>query len=703
MKKCFLLEIGLEEVPALWLEGGVEKLKENICNLLKAKEIYYEGVKTFYTPRRIGIIIDNVAEKVRDKKIEVRGPLYQNAIRPDGSWGEQAIGFAKAQKINLEELKIKKIKEKEFVYCEKIVKGEKTFEILENKLPQIISKIEFPKTMYWEESKFRFARPIRWIVSLIGEKLLKFKIADVETSNFSYGLRFTRKIKILKSEEYEKKVKKRGIIISPEERKRFIQEESKKKVEKEKLKLVEKHEGYDYYELLEEVTNLVEAPLIIMGKFDNKFVKLLPPEVIVTAIRKHQRCFVLENRERKISPYFIIVANLVKGDILEIKKGYEKVINARLEDAWFYFKEDRKTKIEKKVKELKKMKWQEGLGTVYDKITRIKKLTFYLSEQLKIKINPKLVERGVNLLYVDLVTTMIRDGKEFTSLQGIYGSILAKCQKIDPNVVKIIEGVHKGKTTSKETLLLIIADKIDTLTYAFLNKRLPTGSYDPMGIRRGTRILIETLVNNEVHLNLKKVVTKTMEIGGRKEESPKLENEVIKFVLRRMKSMLEERGISGDIIEGVFNGKFTEDITSVWGRIFTLQEFWKKKNISSLVILGKRIKNIVKTAPQKLPLIKVEILKEEEEKKLYEELKEKEKMFTQWIQNFEYLKILTWFFSLSKLVDQLFQNVLIMVKEEEVRLNRLSLLNYLASFLFSFCDFSYLQTKRNTYSNLGEK
>ncbi len=686
------MEIGTEEIPTGWLQDASTQLANKICELLSKEGISYDKPEIFYTPRRIAVLIKNVATRQEDKSVEITGPPKEVAFDKNGNLTKAGIGFAKAHKVLPSELKVKKKGKQEVIYCQKLKKGKETSEILESALQDIISQIEFPKSMRWESSGFRFARPIRWIVALFGETVIPFEIAGVKSGNKSQGLRFASPIIIKSANSYEKVLEASGIVANADKRLNLIMESIQKLIKGKDL-------IPEYGNLLEEVTNLVESPRAILGKFDEKYLKL-PKEVIITALCAHQRYFALVEKDDILAPYFIVIANIRDGDIDKIREGHERVLRARLEDAEFYYKEDRRVPIEKRVDELKEVIWQEGLGTLYDKTQRLIRLSEYIADNFINNVDLEVLREAAELCKVDLLTNMIKDGKEFTKLEGLYGSILAKEQDLDSKVVIAMKervGIPDIET-SPEGVALAIADRIDTIVGAFILGKIPTGSKDPLGIRRVGNELVYLILENDIRLSLETLrglISKTFNVYEVAVEAALYDmtsqvsriQEIFEFLMQRFLKYLEGKGFKYDIIEAVaYDPNFNP--RDLQKRAVALTS--RRTRLSALVTLAKRVGNILGSSKLKVKSekCKKELLKEPEERKLYNKLISGEKEFDNYLEKREYGSALNWLLELAPFINNFFDKVLVMAKETDVRENRLALLNELYSSFQKIADFS---------------
>jgi glycyl-tRNA synthetase beta chain len=588
MQESLLIEIGVEEMPAGWLDNAAVKLEKDICRLLHSKGVSYGKASLFYTPRRIAVLVERVDTKQEDKCIEVTGPPKEVAVAKNGDWTQAALGFARAHGVAVEELKLMKKGKNEVICCAKRTKGIDTSAILSSTLPQLISGLEFPKSMHWESSGLRFGRPIRWIIAVLGKTIVPFEIAGVKSGKTSYGLRFCPHIPMKSPDSYESVLLANGIIADAKKRKNLIVKEISKLLEGKKLCLTEGQARDSLLTpVLDEVTNLVECPHSLLGTFEKKYLRL-PPEIITVAMETHQRYFPLSNTDKTLSHSFVVIVNTRDGDMVEIRKGHEKVLKARLEDANFYYDQDIETPLGTKVDELKSIVWQEGLGTLHEKTERLVKLCKYVTQNCILSgvlVDAGRLEEAAKLSKVDLVTNMIKDGKEFTKLQGLYGSILARKQGIDSKIAEIMEKSCLWAPDLRdcpEAVILRVSDNIDTIVGSFVLGKVPTGSSDPLGIRRAGSSLVRLIVDNKISVQLGELVSKTLELY---DHNLNTESAVSEFLIQRFRKYVEEKGIRYDLVDAVLEVR-DEDLVDLWERAAALDNLKGKEDFITLVMLG---------------------------------------------------------------------------------------------------------------------
>jgi glycyl-tRNA synthetase beta chain len=674
-----LIEIGTEEIPAGYLEEASLSFEEIVRNLFKKKKISFSKSERYYTPRRITIIFNKVAEKQNKIVREIKGPPVNVAFKGEKPT-QAAKGFADSKGVPIKELYIKEFNGKEYVVAEVEEERKRTVQILKNNLPDIIEKIEFPKRMRWEETNFSFARPIRWIVALFNDKIIKFSIAGLESGEFSRGHRIIApgriKIKVL---DYVKSLNKSYVMVDFNSRKKKLSEliiDEAKKVGGTPI-LRE--------ELINEVVNLIEYPFVILGKFSSEFLQL-PEQVVITAMESHQRYFPVK-KGKKLLPYFIsIINNFPNKNII---KENEKVLQARLEDAKFYWEMDKKVPIEERVSQLSGIIWHKSLGTLLDKSKRIVKLAEWIGKKVG-KVDLNVIKQGARLAKADLTTLMIRDGKEFTNLEGFIGSCYAKEEGFSENVCKVIEEHYRPRyandklPTSKEGAVVSLADRIDLVVGSFLAGEKPTGSRDPLGLRKAMNGFIRIIIEFEFDLPLKELINKNINEFKVKTKTKTIE-EIHKFAKDRIEGYLQSIGIRYDVANAVLSEGW-ENIRSASLIGKSMMRFREdEEEFEKLVIGQKRVSNILQSGIGKS--VKKSLLIEKEEKELYKQAKKIEPFIENFIKDENYLKALGLLKELRPFIDDLFDNVMVMTEDKKLRENRLTLLYYVRSLFHLLADF----------------
>ena len=684
MARNVLIEIGTEEIPAGYLENAICSFERGLKTLLLSSKISYSEIKTFYTPRRLAVIINNIAEKQGKVVTKIKGPPAALAYK-DGKPTKMLKGFASSKGVSIDSLKIETIGKKECVVAEIEEDIRSTENIIKENLISIIKAIEFPKKMRWEKTNFSFVRPIRWFVAILGSKVLSVSVAGVKSSDITFGNRLISNSKIkVNPSNYKKKLKDSHVIVDPEERKTLLKNLIEKEAKKIKAKPVFSPG------LLDEVSNLIEYPFVILGAFDKKFLTL-PDEVVISAMKTHQRYFPVK-KNSKLMPYFISGINNKpnKGII----KGNEKVLTARLEDAKFYWEVDRKIPIKERLSKLSGIKWHKNLGNLLERSERLVSLSKWIGEKLE-NINLNVVKEGAKLSKVDLTTLMIRDGKEFTNLEGYIGSEYGKAEGLSEKVCKVIEDHYKprniedGLPRSKEAAVVSLADRIDLIVGSFLAGEKPTGSRDPFGLRQAMNGFMKILLEFKFSFPLDKLIKKNLELFSAG-KNKKIFEEIKRFIVEREGGNLQSKGIRYDIAKAVLSERWSDILDShlVAKAMMTIRK--DQVEFEKLVIGQKRVSNILEDkGPGK---INKSLLEEREEKDLFDKAKDIEPALRKFIDKKEYIKGINQLKKIRPYIDNLFDNVLVMTDNKQLKNNRLTLLYYVRSLFHLFCDFEEIVT-----------
>jgi len=691
-----LIEIGTEELPPSFVDKGREQLKEKITGLLRERKIGFGSIKEFSTPRRLSILIDDVSPSQDEWEEEVYGPPKKVAYDEKGNPTKALLGFIRAHGIEPSHVYLVRREKGEYVAAKRKAGGGGTFEILKKELPAILESIEFPKTMRWKGS-YSFARPVRWIVALFDNEVIEFEAFGIKSGRETRGhlILSKGKIRIDEPSVYERLLEENFVIPDPSKRLERI----KKMIEEEAKRLG----GFAIMdeELLNEVTNLVEFPSVISGHFDDKYLSL-PPVVVVTALKQHQRYFSVRGRNGGLLPFFLAVVNTKKDFESKIRPGLEKVLLARLEDAEFYFQEDKKKRLEERVHELKGIVWKEGLGTVYEKVMRVKELSLFLSSHDR-EVDREVLERGALLSKTDLTTEMIRDGKEFTKLEGIIGMEYALLQGEEEKVARIIYEHRLPRfagdelPTLREAVYLGIADRLDSLSGIVSTGYEPKGSQDPLGLRRITYGLIEIILSHSIRIDLKQAIRE----ATKPFDGDQLIEKCLSFIFSRFETYLEEReGIRYDLVDSIIGTSY--DLVNLRKRASALKKLMEEdeETFERVVIGQKRVANILSELKEE-PKLDENLLKKKEEKNLIKKAKEVEPLVKESVDGEKFEKALLHLLSLRESIDSFFDNVFVMVEDRRIRRNRLSLLHYIRSIFRYYADFSKIVVAGEENSGKG--
>ena len=674
----YLLEIGTEELPYKFVNTGLAQLKTSFEKLLKENNIGYTNIKSYSTPRRLTIIIEGFEEKQPDSIKTLKGPIANIAYDENGNLTKAGLGFAKKNGVDESAL----YKEDNYVWAKIEQKGKSIRDILSNNIENMVLKMQGPYFMRWADLDVKFQRPIRWVVSLLNDEELKIKIADIESTRYSRGHRFSSdKVEVKNPDCYENALYEANVIVDSQKRKNVIVESAKKKAEEANA------EVYFDDNLLEEVTNICEWPVPVVCNFDKKYLEI-PEKVTVTVMAVHQRYFPMYQKKEnggKLLNSFITITNYIGDNFENIKAGNERVVVARLDDAIFFVKEDTKKPFESYVEELKGITFQKGMGSVYDKTQRIVALSEYLAKTTNAPLDT--VKRTALLCKADLVTNLVF---EFTELQGFIGADYAFNAGEKPEVVKGIKehyyplGADSELAESKEGQLVGIADKTDTIVAVFAEGKKPTGSADPLGVRRATLGIIKTIINKNININLEELIKKSIELMPVEiNDKNLLFNEVKTFFEQRLNILYTEK-YRHDVVDAcISNSSVLKDLPNFVKRLELLNDAIKLPEFNKFNEAANRIIRITKEY-KTTQLPNEALFNNAYESKLMECTKSID-------ENKMTLKEL--FNALQKTVpyiDEFFDNVLVMDKDEKIKENRLNLLYNLKRKFDKIADFSKL-------------
>ena len=682
MSKDLLLEIGTEEVPAHVMPGILSQLKENAAKAFKELRLDYTEIRTLGTPRRSALFVKGLAERQPDVSSENRGPSVQIAFDADGNPTKAAQGFARGQKVDAKDLVVKD----GYVYAMVHEEGKEAAELLQAVLPELICGLSFPNNMRWADLEFKFIRPLRWIVALYDKEIIPFEVAEVKSGRVSRGHRFLSEgdFAIADADSYEKACEEQFIIVDQNKRKTMIREQIEEvaRANGGKAEITE--------DLLEEVLYLVEYPTALCGKFEDKYLKL-PPEAVITPMRDHQRYFPVKDAAGRLLPLFITVRNGGKEYLETVQHGNERVLRARLDDAQFFFDEDRKKSLEQHMDKLKTVVFQVGLGSIYDKAGRLVKLADKISGVLQVSAEDKKnAMRAAKLAKADLVTGMVC---EFTELQGIMGREYALLDGESPAVATAIDehymprfaGDAQPQTTAGR--IVSIADKIDNIVATFSRGLIPTGSQDPFALRRQALGMVNMMIEANYQVSLSSLVAAEMDLLGIGDADArmKMQADVADFIRLRLKNVLADAKIRYDVVDAVLQD--VDDIYAVYLRARTLAKALEKdmtKTIQAFVRAG----NLAKKA--KNSAVDAALFNTAEEKALYQAYTSAQSAVDSLVKGQDYLGAIDALSDLAAPIDAFFDGVMVMDKDEKIRSNRLGLLKSVDELIHRVADFSKL-------------
>lgn len=689
----YLLEIGVEELPARYINPALEQIKDKANKFLKEERIKYENIVVHATPRRLVLIIEGIEKEQEDLEILNRGPAKKIAFDEENKPTKALKGFMRGQDVTIDEIIIKDYKGEEYVYANKVMKGKATEEILKIKIPSLIRNINFPKTMKWGGKDIRFARPIRWILSIFNDRIVEFDLEGIVASNITKGHRFlgSSNIIINNVDEYLPKLKENYVIVDQQERREII-EIGCNKLAKEKGGNLQADD-----ELFEEVVNIVEYPTPLIGRIKEEYLKL-PKAVIVTPMKEHLRYFPVVDDKERLLPYFITVRNGNDEYLDIVTSGNEKVLGARLEDAKFFYLEDIEKPLEDYVENLKSTIFQEELGSLYDKTMRIQRLAIKIGQYLEVgEETEKNIKRAAYLSKADLVTSIV---DEFAELQGIMGRQYATNSGENEIVSLAIYEQYLPRysgddcPTTTAGSILSIADKLDTIAGSFAIGIQPTGSQDPYGLRRQALGIVNILLDKKMNLSLEEAIDYSLYIyveeNGLTFDYEEKKEQIMKFFKNRIRNLFIDMGIRYDIVDAVLATEI-DDVYDLKLRVDKLNLWLKEEEVEEALVAFNRVSNLAEKAENDEVI--EDLLLEEEEIKLYETFNEVEGEVLELLNNKEYDKALVKFNLLKEPVDKFFDKVMVMVDDEKIRNNRLGLLRKIYNTMLMICDLSKLVYK----------
>lgn len=692
MSKKYLLEIGVEEIPSRLINDALEQLYNNTFNLFKDEKIIFDEIKTYSTPRRLVLIVDGLEETQEEQKETVKGPAKKIAFDEEGNPTKALLGFMRGQGIDIASIFVEELNGTQYVYANITKTGKSLEEVISTGMPNIIKGINFAKSMRWGGKNIRFARPIRWFVSLLDDKVVPFELEDIKVSNITKGHRFlgSSKIEIKHVDEYMDVLKENYVIVDQNERKEIIKYGSER-LAKEKGGNLLPDES-----LLDEVTNIVEYPTPIIGRIKKEYLSL-PSDVVITPMKEHLRFFPVVDDKKRLLPYFITVRNGNEEFLETVTKGNEKVLGARLEDAKFFYLEDMKRPLESYVEDLKNIVFQDKLGTLYEKTKRVQILASKIGGYLEVgDETEKNIERAGYLAKADLVTKMV---SEFTELQGKMGMEYAKCSQENEIVSLAIYEQYLPRFSGDELptttagTVISIADKLDTIAGLFAINIHPTGSQDPFGLRRQALGVINIIIDKKLNLSMNELIETALyvyvEVNGLAFDYNKVKDEIIEFFKGRIRNMFIDMGIRYDIVDAVL-GANIDDIYEMKIRANKLNEWLKKEGLVELLAAFNRVSNLAEKAVS--DEVQRDLLNEDEIQ-LYDSFNNVEEKIESAILKKEYDKALDYLTVLREPIDNFFDKVMVMVEDERIRNNRLGLLKKIYDTMLKICDLSKIVNK----------
>ncbi|OGR16446.1 MAG: glycine--tRNA ligase subunit beta [Desulfobacterales bacterium GWB2_56_26] len=685
-----LFEIGMEEIPAGFLQPALTQLQDRFT--AKAAELNFGHgvVKVMGTPRRLALIVYDVEEKQRDTVEELLGPAKKAAFDGEGKPTRALEGFARSKGAAVSDLRPVETPKGEYMMLVREVKGTDTASLLPGVLHNLILELSFPKSMRWGNNRQSFARPIQWLVALFGEEILHLSHEGIESSNTSIGHRFLdkRSIVIRDAAHYEQQLGDHYVMVDSVKRRSQVVAEIKRAVAESK----ELQDGTVAIDegLVDTVTNLVEMPFGVCGVFDEKFLQL-PAEVLITSMREHQKYFPVMNSSGKLLPGFVAVNNTKVIDTDITRKGHQRVLRARLEDALFFFNSDRENRLESHVANLHGIIFQAKLGTMLEKKDRLVKLAKILAD----KIDPGLAEdscRAALLCKADLLSNMVG---EFPTLQGIMGGAYALHDGEKEPVATAIVEHYMPKRAGAEIpatdvgAILALADRFDTLAGCFGIGQVPSGTADPFGLRRITLAILNIIQGKGYSLSLRELIHKALALYGDKVDGGHdTVAAVLNFVKARFANDCVSRGYQAEAVDAATSVNF-DDVNECLQRINAMMQIRKEPAFKVLSASYKRIRNIIKD--NRNVEIDPALFADGAESRLYELFLEVRQEMENLVAAREYVKALEVMLRMKEPVDNFFDKVMVMAEDAAIRQNRLNLLTALGDLILQIGDISRFQ------------
>lgn len=674
MMSNYLLEIGVEEIPSDYVKNTKNQLKEKFEKLIIDNKLTCDEIVVESTPRRFAIFLENINADTEEKTVSVKGPSVKIAYDEGGEPKKPLLGFLKGQGAELSDVVIREFKGEDYIYVEKKEKAKSVAEVLEENVYELVKSISFPRSMRWRSKSIRWARPIRWFVSLLDDEILKFDAEDISVSNITKGHRSlgSNHIVIDKIENYEKLLKENYVILRYKDRKDLILRG---------LNRLASEVGGEYMkdaDLLDEVINIVEYPTVLIGDIDKKYLEL-PKEVITTPMKDHQRYFPVEDENKNLLPYFLLVRNGDNTHSENVVEGNKKVLVARLEDAKFFYDIDMKKPLADYVDDLESLAFFEGLGDMKLKTKRLERL----AENYRIALDigddmAHPIGRSAYLSKADLVTKMV---VEFTELQGTMGRIYATKSGEEERIATAIEEAYMPRSAGDKLpktitgIVLSIADKMDTIVGLYAIEKYVTGSQDPFGLRRACLGIINIFLENSINVDLRKLVEDALLIYTEENELSfdydLAMEKTLDFFRDRLRNKLIDDGHKYDTVNAVLkNGEL--NILKLTKKVEALDKFLEENE--DQISYFTRIVNL--SDPNVGEDVNKDLLEGDLERDFFAEVKAledyKESSETDYLKELENIKMT------SEVGNNYLDNTMINVDDENLKANRIAMLNILA-------------------------
>ncbi len=692
MKHTFLLEIGLEEIPAHVVTPSVKQLASRMENFLNESRISFDEIQTFSTPRRLAVKVLGLADKQPDIKEEAKGPAKKIAVDDQGNWSKAAQGFSRGQGVDPDQIYFKEFKGTEYAYVEKSILGKSATEVLKD-VDQVIIAMRFPTMMRWSTNEFEFVRPIRWMVCLLDDEVIPVQILKIKADRISAGHRFLgQDVSLANANDYPASLLDQMVVADACKRKEMIRSQIHKIAQKNEWQIVIDED------LLEEVNNLVEYPTVFAGSFDEKYLSL-PDEVLITSMKDHQRFFYVLDSNGKMLPHFVSVRNGNDQYLENVVAGNEKVLTARLEDARFFYEEDQNTPISASVERLKNVMFHDKIGTIYAKMQRVTEISAFLGKKVGLSADElQDLKRAAQIYKFDIVTEMVG---EFAELQGVMGEIYARLFGENENTAVAIKESYMPLGSESELpqtnvgAVLSIADKIDSIQSFFAAGMLPSGSNDPYALRRQALGIVRIALAKKWKLSvidLANAIDSAYQTKQNLYENTQPDQNQVEwqeFIMGRVHQLLVDQDYAYDIVNTVVATK-ENTFQQIFAAANVLTKHQSdlefKQNIEALT---RTVRLARKGQADVQPEVKVDLFENDSEKALHTAVVAVSKDYGDKDLEEKYVALT----SLRQPISNYFDETMVMVDDESVKNNRLTQLDAIARLTYSFGALDNLNVK----------
>ena len=681
-----LFEIGCEELPAQPLLSLTQALEKGVAEQLTQHDLSFEEIKHYATPRRITLIIKGLALTQNPRLIERQGPSLEMAYDKSGTPTLACLGFAKSCGTSVDQLEVRESPKGSWIFCKVKQEGQKTAELLPEIINTSLKKLPLAKTMRWGSYETEFVRPVQWIVLLFGQELIHCTVLGKDSGRSTQGHRFhhPEQINLDSAQDYVETLRRHKVIADFSERRAKIRQLIETAPLQQARALIDE-------DLLNEVTGLVEWPTLHIGHFDRRFLDI-PQEVLICSMKTHQKTFPMVNQSGELQPYFVVISNIESKKPVAIVSGNERVINARLSDAEFFYKNDLKQNLESRLTTLNSLVFQKELGSMGEKAQRLSQNAEHIATLLK--TDSEAAKRAGLLAKADLVTEMV---KEFPELQGIMGYYYARHDQESVECANAIKEHYQPRfakdavAESTTGAIVALADKLDTLVGTLGINKKPTGDKDPFGLRRAALGIIRTLIEKQLSLDLIDLLKMVEKSYKAKLVNKNVVNDAFDFILERLKPWCADQGFALEVFEAVRSKKPTNLLDFI-KRLNAVKDFQQLPEAASLAAANKRVNNLLKKQEsQGKNQVAQSLLVDPAELALWEKINVIRDKINTLYEATQYKETLAELSKLKEVIDQFFEKVMIMIDDKKLRNNRLALLQELHTLFALVADLSVLQ------------